>query len=192
MFAESGFFQTKVDDIAKLSRMSPATVYAQCGGKQGLLRSLMDSWTQSPLIAEAIQECFANDDAVLVMQSLAGAYLLITKKWGEVIKVVLDIAPRGNDTPHHRAATGQTGFHRNLPTPRRCWWDTRRCRRTGGFPDHYLLLRYRWPSRTREIFDWSLERSNEWRLAHASAAILRSPLESAQSSVASDYPLGRT
>ena len=38
LFAENGFFQTKVDEIAKLSRVSPATVYAQCGGKQGLLR----------------------------------------------------------------------------------------------------------------------------------------------------------
>jgi hypothetical protein len=29
--------------------------------------------------------------------------------------------------------------------------------------------------RTREVFGWSLERSNEWLLAHASAAVLRSP-----------------
>ncbi len=32
--------------------------------------------------------------------------------------------------------------------------------------------------RTREVFGWSLERSNEWLLAHASAAVLRSPGES--------------
>ena len=29
--------------------------------------------------------------------------------------------------------------------------------------------------RTRDVFSWSLERSNEWLLAHASAAVLRSP-----------------
>jgi hypothetical protein len=29
--------------------------------------------------------------------------------------------------------------------------------------------------RTRDVFGWSLERSNEWLLAHASAAVLRSP-----------------
>ena len=29
--------------------------------------------------------------------------------------------------------------------------------------------------RTREVFGWSLKRSNEWLLAHASAAVLRSP-----------------
>ena len=29
--------------------------------------------------------------------------------------------------------------------------------------------------RTRELFGWSLDRSNQWLLAHASAAVLRSP-----------------
>jgi hypothetical protein len=28
--------------------------------------------------------------------------------------------------------------------------------------------------RTRQVFGWSLERSNEWLLAHTSAAVLRS------------------
>jgi hypothetical protein len=31
--------------------------------------------------------------------------------------------------------------------------------------------------RTRDVFGWSLERSNEWLLAQASAAVLRSPAE---------------
>ena len=29
--------------------------------------------------------------------------------------------------------------------------------------------------RTRDVFGWSLERSNQWLLAHASTAVLRSP-----------------
>src|ERR1700690_2239611 len=71
LFAENGFFQTKVEQIAKLSRVSPATVYAQCGGKQGLLRSLMDSWTQAPEVAASYQESLAAADAALVMQALS-------------------------------------------------------------------------------------------------------------------------
>jgi AcrR family transcriptional regulator len=43
LFGERGFFLVKVDEIAAASRVSPATVYAQCGGKHGLLRSLMDT-----------------------------------------------------------------------------------------------------------------------------------------------------
>ncbi len=31
--------------------------------------------------------------------------------------------------------------------------------------------------RTRDVFGWSLERSNEWLLAQACAAVLRSPAE---------------
>ena len=31
--------------------------------------------------------------------------------------------------------------------------------------------------RTREVFGWSLERSNEWLLAQASAAVLRLPAQ---------------
>ena len=62
LFAENGFFQTKVEQIAKLSRVSPATVYAQCGGKQGLLRSLMDSWTQAPAVVESYEESLAAAD----------------------------------------------------------------------------------------------------------------------------------
>src|SRR5271154_7157994 len=89
LFAENGFFQTKVEQIAKLSRVSPATVYAQCGGKQGLLRSLMDSWTQAPMVEESYRESLAGDDATLVMQTLTAAYLQITQAWGDVIKIVI-------------------------------------------------------------------------------------------------------
>src|ERR1700744_2099588 len=78
LFAENGFFQTKAEEIAKLSRVSPATVYAQCGGKQGLLRLLMDSWTQSQAVAESYQESIAAAEAGQIMQTLSAAYLEIT------------------------------------------------------------------------------------------------------------------
>src|ERR1700744_3624356 len=77
LFAENGVFQTKVEQIAKLSRVSPATVYAQCGGKQGLLRSLMESWTETPMVTESLQEPPAAADAALMMLTLSNAYLQI-------------------------------------------------------------------------------------------------------------------
>jgi AcrR family transcriptional regulator len=98
LFAESGFFQTKVEEIAGLSRVSPATVYAQCAGKQGLLRSLMDSWTQAPVVAGTYHESLAPADAHLVMQTLGAAYLQITKQWGDVIRVVIDVAPHDDES----------------------------------------------------------------------------------------------
>src|SRR5262245_36154381 len=80
LFAENGFFQTKVEQIAELSRVSEATVYARCGGKQGLLRSLMDSWTQSPLVVDALRWSLVADDAAIVMQTLSTAYLEIAEE----------------------------------------------------------------------------------------------------------------
>ena len=180
LFAQNGFFQTKVEQIAKLSRVSPATVYAQCGGKHGLLRSLMDSWTQSPEVAESLQESLAAADAAQVMQTLSTAYLQITKQWGDVIQVVIDVAPHDNEsgavlaTAHRRHNRNLTAICRHLEDigALRDDVDARLASRiiTYFYGIDGLL-------RTREVFGWSLERSNEWLLAHASAAVLRSPAE---------------
>jgi AcrR family transcriptional regulator len=180
LFAENGFFQTKVEQIAKLSRVSPATVYAQCGGKQGLLRSLMDSWTQAPIIVESQQESLAAADATLVMQTLSAAYLQITEQWGDVIRVVINVAPH-DDESGAVLATAQQRHNRNL---------TEICRHLEGIGalrddvDARLasrIITYYYGIdgllRAREVFGWSLKRSNEWLLVHVSAAVLRSPAQ---------------
>jgi AcrR family transcriptional regulator len=181
LFAENGFFQTKVDQIAKLSRVSPATVYAQCGGKQGLLRSLMDSWTQAPLVAESLQESLAAADAALVMQTLSTAYLQITKQWGDVIRVVIDVAPHDSESATV-LATAQRRHNRNLTAICRHLADIDALRDDVDARLATRIITYYYGIdgllRTREVFGWSLERSNEWALAHASAAVLRSPAES--------------
>jgi len=180
LFAENGFFQTKVEQIAKLSRVSPATVYAQCGGKQGLLRSLMDSWTQAAMAIGYHQESLAADDAALVMQILGTSYLQITRQWGDVIRVVIDVAPHDNESGavlataqrrHNRSLTDICRHLENIGALRDNV-DARLARRiiTYYYGIDGLL-------RTRDVFGWSLERSNEWLLAHASAAVLRSPAE---------------
>ena len=50
LFAERGYFATKVDDIAAEARVAPATVYAVPGGKQGLLSELITTWTTDPIV----------------------------------------------------------------------------------------------------------------------------------------------
>ena len=178
LFAENGFFQTKVEQIAKLGRVSPATVYAQCGGKHGLLRSLMDSWTQAPLVSDSLQESLAAPDAALVMQTLSTAYLQITKQWGDVIRVVIDVAPH-DDESAAVLATARRRHNHNL---------TQICRHLeniGALRDDVdarlatRTITYYYGIdgllRTRDVFGWSLERSNQWLLARASAAVLRSP-----------------
>lgn len=180
LFAENGFFQTKVEEIARLSRVSPATVYAQCGGKQGLLRSLMDSWTQAPMVVESLQESLAAGDAALVMQSLSTAYLQITKQWGDVIRVVMDVAPHDDESGSVLAAA-QKRHNRSLTAICRHLGDIGALRDDVDARLATRIITYYYGIdgllRTRDVFGWSLERSNEWLLAHASAAVLRSPAE---------------
>ena len=63
LFGEAGYSRTTVQQIARRARVSPATVYAQCGGKQGLLKTLMDEWTAGPLVREIIEACAAAGTA---------------------------------------------------------------------------------------------------------------------------------
>jgi AcrR family transcriptional regulator len=178
LFAENGFFQTKVEQIAKVSRVSPATVYAQCGGKQGLLRSLMDSWTQAPMVVESLQESLAAGDAALVMRTLSTAYLQITKQWGDVIRVVIDVAPHDSESAEV-LATAQRRHNRNLTAICRHLGDIGALRDDVDARLASRVITYYYGIdgllRTRDVFGWSLERSNEWLLARASAAVLRSP-----------------
>ena len=178
LFAENGFFQTKVEQIAKLSRVSPATVYAQCGGKQGLLRSLMDSWTQTPIVDESHQDSLAAADATLVMQTLSTAYLQITKQWGDVIQMVIDVAPH-DDESRAVLTTAQRRHNRHLAEICRHLEDIGALRDDvdGRLASRIITYYYGIDGllRTREVFGWSLERSNDWLLAHASAAVLRTP-----------------
>ena len=180
LFAENGFFQTKVEQIARLSRVSPATVYAQCGGKQGLLRSLMDSWTQAPTVVESLQESLAAGDAALVIQTLSTAYLQITKQWGDVIRIVIDVAPH-DDESAAVLATAQKRHNRSLTAICRHLEDIGALRDDVDARLATRIITYYYGIdgllRTRDVFGWSLERSNEWLLAHASAAVLRSPAE---------------
>jgi len=155
-------------------------VYAQCGGKQGLLRSLTDSWTQTQVIVESHQESLATADAALVMQTLSTAYLQITKQWGDVIRVVLDVAPH-DDESGAVLATAEKRHHHNLAEICRHLEDI------GALHDdvdarlatRIITFYYGIDGllRTRDVFGWSLERSNKWLLAQASAAVLRSPAE---------------
>ena len=180
LFAENGFFQTKVEQIAKLSRVSQATVYAQCGGKQGLLRSLMDSFTQAPIVAETQRESLAAEDPALVMQTLGSAYLQITRQWGDVIRVVIDVAPH-DDESAAVLATAQRRHNRALIAICRHLEDVGALRDDVDARLASRIITYYYGLdgllRARDVLGWSLERSNEWLLAQASAAVLRSPAE---------------
>jgi hypothetical protein len=140
----------------------------------------MDSWTQAPLIVGSQQKSLAAADAALVMRTLSTAYLQITKQWGDVIQVVIDVAPH-DDESGAVLATAQRRHNRNLTAICRHLEDIGALRDDVDARLASRIITYYYGIdgllRTREVFGWSLERSNEWLLAQASAAILPTPAE---------------
>ena len=93
LFATQGYFATTVNDIAKAGRVSAGTVYQQCGGKHGLLRTLMEIWTTRPLVDETrerIENAGTGDE---VLRILADAYLGMYRECGDIIQIIITTAP---------------------------------------------------------------------------------------------------
>ncbi|GGL97752.1 TetR/AcrR family transcriptional regulator [Nakamurella endophytica] len=103
LFAERGYVRTKVDDIARAARVSPATVYAQCGGKQGLLQSLMDQWTTGPRVEEALAASRRAATAEDKLGALGTAFLVMSADVGDIIRLVHQTAPHDADAAGHLA-----------------------------------------------------------------------------------------
>jgi len=93
LFVERGYTATKVDQVAALARVSPATVYAVAGGKQGLLHTLVDDWTQAPEVDEAYRAIEASYTADGVLDIVASTCRRMRSDWGDVMKIVLATAP---------------------------------------------------------------------------------------------------
>jgi hypothetical protein len=128
------------------------------------------------MIVEWEQKSLAAADAKLVMQTLSTAYLQITKKWGDVVRMVIDIAPH-DDESGAVLATARRRHNRSLMTICHHLEDI------GGLRDDVdarlasRIITYYYGIdgllRTRDVFGWPVENSNESLLAHASAAVLR-------------------
>jgi AcrR family transcriptional regulator len=92
LFAESGYSKATVQQIARRARVSPATVYAQCGGKQGLLKTLMDDWTAGPLVGEIIEACAKVPSGEEKLRALADGYVAIYEASEDIMRIVTDAA----------------------------------------------------------------------------------------------------
>lgn len=92
LFADAGYSRTTVQQIARRARVSPATVYAQCGGKQGLLKTLMDAWTAGPLVRQIIEACAAARSGAEKLHVLADGYIAIYEGSRDIIRIVTNAA----------------------------------------------------------------------------------------------------
>jgi len=101
LFAERGYFATKVDDIAAEARVAPATVYAVTGGKQGLLGELITTWTTDPIVDTTLRTIAGSDDPAGIIDEVASVSRRMREQFADVIRVMLAIAP------HDQAVAGQ-------------------------------------------------------------------------------------
>jgi AcrR family transcriptional regulator len=93
LFAERGYFATKVDDIAAEARVAPATVYAVTGGKQNLLTTLITAWTTDPIVAQTLSRIDTSTDPAAIIREVASASRTMREAYVDVIRVMLATAP---------------------------------------------------------------------------------------------------
>ncbi len=106
LFAERGYFATKVGDIAAAARVAPATVYAVTGGKQNLLDILITAWTTDPIVGQTLSHIDTSTDSVAIIREVASASRTMREAYVDVIRVMLTTAPHDEAvTEQEKAAT---------------------------------------------------------------------------------------
>jgi AcrR family transcriptional regulator len=93
LFAERGYFATKVDDIAAEARVAPATVYAVAGGKQGLINELVRIWSTDPAIEGTLERIRAAIDGREIIVITGEASRSHRERFGDLMRVLLNTAP---------------------------------------------------------------------------------------------------
>jgi AcrR family transcriptional regulator len=97
LFSRHGYFATKVDDIAAMARVAPATVYAVSGGKHGLLRTLMDIWSMAPIVETTVKRSEEMSESQAILRLAASTCCTMRKEYGDIIRVILDTGPHDED-----------------------------------------------------------------------------------------------
>ena len=175
LFAEHGYFATKVDDIAAEARVAPATVYAVTGGKQNLLNILITAWATDPIVEQTLSHIDTSTDSVAVIREVASASRTMREAYVDVIRVMLATAPHDAAVAEQEQAA--TAIYRQALVP-----IAQRLVQLGelrpGINAPYavdLLWFYFGYSSYFTLHDdngWSYERAERWLADQAIAALL--------------------
>ena len=175
LFGQAGYSKTTVKEIAKRARVSPATVYAQCGGKQGLLRTLMDAWTAGQLVGEIIEACARAEDASVMLRVLADGYVAIYESSGDIIRIVTEAAADTSEAAEF-LETANARHHEALVAI------VSEARRTGQLNKElsdddaariiFFHFRFEQFILAADTFKWGTDRARDWIRERVEAAIL--------------------
>jgi AcrR family transcriptional regulator len=175
LFAERGYFATKVDDIAAEAQVAPATVYAVTGGKQGLLEEMVRLWSTDPAIAASMEQTDQAGDAHQVIDVLAAASRQMREEWADVIHILLSTAPHDSaiaealESPTHiyRSSIARMAERLKQLGSLRPGIDTGQAADIlwfyFGYGSYYTL---------HEENGWDYERAERWLVEQASHALL--------------------
>jgi AcrR family transcriptional regulator len=178
LFSEHGYFATRVDDIAALARVSPATVYAVSGGKHGLLRTLMDAWITAPIVADTLGEIEVLDDPVAVVRLVAETCRSMREEFGDIVRVLIATAPHDKVVAASLAIATERYRQALVPIGQRLL-DLNALRDgldvVGAVDVLWFYFGYSGFSTLHDDNGWSYERAERWLCDEASRALLRHP-----------------
>jgi AcrR family transcriptional regulator len=110
LFAEQGYAQTKVEEIARDAQVAPITVYSAVGGKVGILRTLMEIWSATPKNEELLNRVLAEREPRAVIACLAAGVRSLREEFGDIAYFMQDAAPHDPDV--HKSLEVATGRYR--------------------------------------------------------------------------------
>ena len=176
LFSERGYFATKVDDVAALARVAPATVYAVSGGKQGLLRTLTETSTTDPTIEATIGSIDKLDDPSAILRLVAATVRSMREQFGDIMRVLLNTAP--HDKAVRESLAIATTRYRNAFVP-----IAQRLMGLGVLHEEldlnqavdafWFYFGYSGLFTLHDENGWSYERAEHWLCGEASRALLR-------------------
>ncbi|QKV73591.1 TetR/AcrR family transcriptional regulator [Amycolatopsis sp. Hca4] len=94
LFVRKGYFDTKVEEIARVARVAPATVYAVGGGKHGLLRTLVESGTTGEDVAAILARIASIDEPRELVAFVVHASRVEFERWSDLMRQVVAAAPQ--------------------------------------------------------------------------------------------------
>ncbi|MDR7275188.1 TetR/AcrR family transcriptional regulator [Catenuloplanes atrovinosus] len=113
LFVERGYFETRVEDIARAAHVGAPAVYATGGGKSGLLRTLIEAGTHGG-DADAIHARIAAEtDPDALLRFIVDATRGVFEEWAPLIRQVTDAAPQ-DPAVRESLETAHAGLRRGL------------------------------------------------------------------------------
>jgi AcrR family transcriptional regulator len=93
LFAERGYFATRVEDIAVAARVAPATVYAGFKNKFGLIQAMVDAWSTAPSISATDEVIVALEDPVAIIRRVSAGARGMREEYGDTMRTLVATAP---------------------------------------------------------------------------------------------------